>query len=419
MAPVFSICIPTYNRAAILDDCLTRLEALQKFSNAFEIVVSDNASTDSTAQILEAHRARTPQLRFYRMTENRGSVANLLNAFIRAEGEIVIYLADDDSLIHEHLVQYVERMVREPDISAIYTDWLAWDDDRGVELHRYFGLDAPVSFRPDQPLDLYNFVVLRRIPPEIGIFRRLSLLRSYTFIEHSLPFHIWMYYLSRQGRIVFDPLPFYREHRVLKRSLQRTHWANMDMQLRFIGDEMRLTLESVLLLALHDSGVSQLPADQMAVAKASIDQFLHARLGLEVDRAAARRDWILAVELKRRQTLWSGPGNFDAITNDVRRLSLPAALQAVQRTYRSLSGADGLSLRGFTTNTVADFFAANYPDIRVLVPKEACAHPLILHRDEQSLAQDPSVAGAGNVFVLERLLNLYRVVREKVDVSLI
>ena len=55
-----------------------------------------------------------------------------------------------------------------------------------------------------------------------------------------------MYRLSRVGRIAFDPLPFYREHRILKDRFQRSHWANMAMQFHMIGDELRLALEAMV-----------------------------------------------------------------------------------------------------------------------------------------------------------------------------
>jgi len=46
--PDLSICIPTYNRAAILADTLAHLEFLNDFPLTTEVVVSDNASPDDT-----------------------------------------------------------------------------------------------------------------------------------------------------------------------------------------------------------------------------------------------------------------------------------------------------------------------------------------------------------------------------------
>lgn len=51
--PFLSICIPTYNRADFLRLCLKRLQELEGVLPDFEIIVSDNASTDHTASVLE------------------------------------------------------------------------------------------------------------------------------------------------------------------------------------------------------------------------------------------------------------------------------------------------------------------------------------------------------------------------------
>jgi glycosyltransferase involved in cell wall biosynthesis len=415
MAPRLSICIPTYNRALLLDDCLERL-AVAPDDGSVEIVVSDNGSTDETQAVIAAHSRRNPSIRGHRLPENRGQWANRLNALYQARGDVMTFLADDDSLIIENLLSHVERMEREPDIVGTYVDWIAWDDREGRELHRYFHLDGPVDFRPEDPLGLVNFVLQRIIPPEVLICRREALVRAQSDSSRALPFHVWMYALSRLGRIRFDPLPFYREHRVLQDRFARTHWANMELALHYIGDEMRLTLESLLLLAFQDLGHPRVPDDQVANARRMIDRVLGSRIGLEIERACARGDWILAIELRRRQVLWDGPGTRDDIQRDMLRLVLPAALQAISQTVRSLSDVDGLALRGFASRQIHDTFAKRYPETLLLA--EGDDRPaLIVHRDEGTLAADTQAEGARNILVLERLLDLYRVARERVDLS--
>ena len=134
MAPRLSICIPTFQRAALLDDCLQRLAALAQ-DGSVEIVISDNGSGDETPQVIAAHVRQNPAIRAYRMAANRGLWANRLNALHQARGELVTFLADDDSLIAENLFAHVERMEREPDLVGVYADWIAWDDREGRELH--------------------------------------------------------------------------------------------------------------------------------------------------------------------------------------------------------------------------------------------------------------------------------------------
>ena len=420
MPPFLSICIPTYNRAELLDYCLENVAALKDCGKPIEIVLSDNGSTDDTPRVVEAHLARNPLLRAHRLPENRGAPANWLNALRKAEGEFMVYLADDDSLIADGLLHHIETLQRERDVVAIYADWVAWDDEAQREIHRhYMGLNEFTSFPSSAPLDLINFMLQRFYPPEIGVYRRAALLRAHSFHGRTLPHYRAMSRLSRLGRVAFDPLPFYREHRILKERFHRTHWANMAMQYHMIGDELRLSLEEMVLLAVQDAGANYLPQDQAQIVRQSIDRILHSRLGLEVDRACGRRDWVMAVELRRRQVLWHGPGSDSETTHDVLKIVIPAALQAVAQTFASLSGATGLSLRGFESARITEFFTQYFPDMPILPPGDGSGADgvLIVHRDERTLGQDGTIADSTGVMVLERLLDLYRITKAKIDLA--
>jgi hypothetical protein len=353
------------------------------------------------------------------LPENRSAAQNWLNALRQAQGEFMVYLADDDGLIIDALMQHVARLEENRSLVGIFTDWIAWDDQNQRELHRNFaGLDEFTSFAPDQPLELVNFVFKRILPPEVAVYRRAELLRAIRFHSLSLPHYGTLYRLSRQGHVAFDPRPFYLEKRELKAGLKRTHWANMDQQLHLVGDQLRLALEEFALTAMQDAGAASINEQQAAVIRQSIDRMLHGRIGLEVARACARKDWILAVELRRRLTLWHGPGSDDNTRQDVLKIVIPAALQAIQQTFRSLSNTAGLCLKGFESTRIFDFFRQWYPDTPIVAPEAIAPNggALIVHRDERSLAQDNSIADRAGVLVLERLLDMYRITTAKVDV---
>ena len=71
--PLLSICIPTYNRAECLEDCLRSLErATQGLIDRVQIVISDNASTDHTPEVVQKWAAVLP-IRYIR---NRSPAAS-------------------------------------------------------------------------------------------------------------------------------------------------------------------------------------------------------------------------------------------------------------------------------------------------------------------------------------------------------
>jgi hypothetical protein len=419
MHPLISVCIPTYNRADILDYCLNNLGALLECGKAVEVVISDNGSTDHTRDVVDAHCQRNPMIRAYRFPENRGPAANWFNVFSNARGTFIFQVADDDSIIVENVLHHVQTMEQQPDLVAIFADWIAWDDKEGREVHRYFGdFKETVSFGPANPLELANFMLERFLMPETAIFRRDALLQARLFHGRSLPFYLRMYRLSRLGRVAFDPLPFYREHRVLNGRLQRTHWMNMNQSFHMIGDELRLSLEEMVLMALQDTGITQLPSEQAAFVLQSIERILHGRIRLEADRAGANKNWIGAVELRRRYILWHGPGPDEETRQDVLRIVLPAAFQAVQLAFESLSNAAGISFRGFESNRPVEFFSIQYPATPILPSNaETGDGVLVVHRDEQTLAQDPAPGDPSRLLVLQRLMDAYRITRTNVDLA--
>ena len=425
--PLLSICIPTYNRAELLDYCLEGLREFERYDIPFEIVVSDNASEDQTPDVLRSQAANMPYLKVVRLDATKTIAENGFNSFQNAKGRSIVYLADDDSIIPEQLVEYAKRLVAAPDLSVIYADWIAYNDAEQRELHRYFHFSEPVSFGPDDPLGLIDFVLRHMVLPEMGIYRRDALLRSQcllSFTRRTLytPMQ-WMYCLSRVGTVAFELAPFYREHRVLKARLRREEWCNVQLRHEMIGDELRNMLESIVLWAYQDSGLQQAPQDQLPTIRQMIDNFLNARVPLEINRAIAARDWLLATELRRRLVLWQGPGTPEQQRQDVTELVLPAALQAVALGYRQLGTSAGLILWGFHTSQLAKFFRQNFPDIPLREP-DTCkptqleGQPAVLFRDRSAARGFSAFAPLpSRTFQLDSLVHMYRVNPAKVDIS--
>lgn len=93
-SPAVSIGIPVYNGEDTLRSALDSLLA-QTFMD-YEIIVSDNASTDGTAAICVEYQNKEPRLRYLRQGENAGAYANFSAVLRGARGEFFMWAADDD-----------------------------------------------------------------------------------------------------------------------------------------------------------------------------------------------------------------------------------------------------------------------------------------------------------------------------------
>lgn len=91
-----SICIPTYNRAEFLPATLESIAA--QWGDDLEITVSDNASADDTARIVEEYRARLGAVRWFRWESNQGADRNYLKSVEIATGDYCWILGSDDPI---------------------------------------------------------------------------------------------------------------------------------------------------------------------------------------------------------------------------------------------------------------------------------------------------------------------------------
>lgn len=94
--PLVSVGIPVYNGEQYLADALASALA-QDYEN-FEIVVSDNASTDGTEEICCRFAGQDGRVRYLRNAENVGACRNFSRVLAEARGEYFTWLAHDDLL---------------------------------------------------------------------------------------------------------------------------------------------------------------------------------------------------------------------------------------------------------------------------------------------------------------------------------
>lgn len=95
--PILSICIPTFNRAALLESALLCiLPQVKEFGGEIELVISDNASSDETADVINWAKQLGP-FRYHRNPQNIGACRNIIGLTRElAKGEYCWILPDDD-----------------------------------------------------------------------------------------------------------------------------------------------------------------------------------------------------------------------------------------------------------------------------------------------------------------------------------
>lgn len=123
VGPVVSIGLPVFNGGKTLGTVFDTLLG-QSFID-FELIVSDNASTDDTRSICASYAERDWRIRYVRQEKNEGAEENFRYVFSQSRGEYFMWAAADD--------------VRSSDFLAVNLDFLRSHPE-------YVGSTSPVRF---------------------------------------------------------------------------------------------------------------------------------------------------------------------------------------------------------------------------------------------------------------------------------
>ena len=163
MKPLISVLIPSYNYGRFIEQSVDSVLA-QTYEN-FEVIVTDNRSTDATMQILRERYGSDPRVRIFENETNIGLVANFNRALSHARGEFVVWLCADDWFLSNHLTRLEDVFAHHPALDVVYTN-IYFADERG----RAFGIKAGTSQLAFDYVDIRD-----ELPEMLATFSQLCL----------------------------------------------------------------------------------------------------------------------------------------------------------------------------------------------------------------------------------------------------
>ena len=197
--PKVSIGMPVFNGERFIAETIDSILA-QTFGD-FELIISDNASTDGTEKISRNYVDADARIRYVRNRENLGAAYNYNQSFHLSSGEYFKWACHDDLLRPEFLERCVEVLDRDPLTVVAYTGWAAIDD-AGEPLQvpepRYppWRADSPDPVKRTR----FTFRMERRPPSAIyGLFRADALRRTGLYRPTHGGDHIMMAEISLYG----------------------------------------------------------------------------------------------------------------------------------------------------------------------------------------------------------------------------
>jgi GT2 family glycosyltransferase len=117
LAPRVTVIIATYNRAALLDECLHHLRR-QRFSPGDAVIVVDNGSTDDTAAVVARHRICCEAPLHLLHESMPGKSRAIARALAAATGDILAF-TDDDVNVEEDWLDAVREAMTDPMVALL------------------------------------------------------------------------------------------------------------------------------------------------------------------------------------------------------------------------------------------------------------------------------------------------------------
>ncbi len=145
--PRVSIGVPVFNGDNYIAEALESVLA-QTYGD-FEVIVSDNGSSDRTQEICRGFAERDPRVHYYRSDENRGVYWNFRRVWEPAQGDYFMWLAHDDKLAPEFLEHCVAALDRDPNAVLSYPKAIDIDEQGNHLVYKEQNLNADAA-RPDQ-----------------------------------------------------------------------------------------------------------------------------------------------------------------------------------------------------------------------------------------------------------------------------
>jgi glycosyltransferase involved in cell wall biosynthesis len=145
--PEVTIGLPVFNGAEFVGHAIEAL--LKQTYTRWRLVISDNASTDSTYEILTEYALRDSRIQVVRQEVNGGAINNFIEVAQNVETPFFMWMAADDVMEPRFLEKCIGQLKANPDLGMAFSlirniDTFGREVRSYPHLHQFSG---PASFR--------------------------------------------------------------------------------------------------------------------------------------------------------------------------------------------------------------------------------------------------------------------------------
>jgi FkbM family methyltransferase len=210
--PLISVILTSYNHAKYIGKAISSVLA-QTYEN-IELIISDNASTDGSREIIRSFNDKRIKTNFF--NENIGAVANGEFCISMASGKYCAVLGSDDFWEPSKLARQVEILESDMDIGAVFTHINVVDETGEIIQNPYlYGVfNAPNTTRA-QLLNIFFMSGNCLCLPSVLVYRDLysKFISETKLLNYSVDFYCWLQLIRIKSiYVIQDKLTYYRWH---------------------------------------------------------------------------------------------------------------------------------------------------------------------------------------------------------------
>jgi glycosyltransferase involved in cell wall biosynthesis len=188
-----SIGLPVYNGEDFLKYAIDSL--LSQTFRDFELIISDNASTDTTPKICQEYVLRDKRIRYIRQNKNMGALWNFNFVLKQSNKEYFIWVSSDDKLHPEFLQKNIDILEKNKNVvcsigDVIYSDVINYEFKSNNDTKKTFRQRYVKSTYGTYESKVRTYLKFFQASMIYGLYRRDKLQKSITTNKIFLAFDL-------------------------------------------------------------------------------------------------------------------------------------------------------------------------------------------------------------------------------------
>lgn len=231
-----SIVIATYNRIESLIKLIENINiTLALCSFKYEIIISDNASTDSTQEYFS--KTTDPKIKYFRNKTNIGFYKNFLNGLKKAEADLVWLSSDDDNIGEAEFFEEGIKNLQKKEADLVFGR-LQKRSNSSIENSAIDRYNFQKTYTPSQYLD--DWINIReRLSSSCFIYKKeifLNAVLKYdkdTFFGGTIDYTLHYEIIKKSSKIIFiDKIAYTWTISRNNKSISGTHRSDLMWQMK-------------------------------------------------------------------------------------------------------------------------------------------------------------------------------------------